>query len=85
LVSLCLSGFQSIHKHGECHSVGVAHPDDVRLSVRIGARPSGSVLSCGYGRGPHLRPGSVLAPQPRCRASMRLGFILVPLSGFSIH
>jgi hypothetical protein len=87
LFSLCLSGFQSIHKHRERCSVGVAHPDDIGMSIRIGAGPSGSALSCWYGHRLPLRPGSVLAPLPRCRAFMRRGFVLASLSGhgFSVH
>jgi hypothetical protein len=45
--SLRLSGFQSIPEHGEHRPIGIAHPDDIGLSVRIGAGASGSALSCG--------------------------------------
>jgi hypothetical protein len=82
LSPLGLGGFQSVHKHRECCPVGVAHPDDIRLFVRIGMGPSGSVLSCWYGHGPPLRPGSVLAPLARHRAPMRPGFVLMFLSGW---
>jgi hypothetical protein len=42
--SLRLGGFQSIHEHGECRPIGVAHPDDIGLSVRIGAGAPSSAL-----------------------------------------
>jgi hypothetical protein len=87
LFSLRLSGFQSIHKHGEHCPVGVAHPNNIRFPVRIGAGLSGSALSCWYGHGLPLRPSSELMPLPRCRIYMWLGFVLASLSrrGFSVH
>jgi hypothetical protein len=83
LFSLCLSGFQSIHVHGERRPVSIAHPNNVRLSVRIGAGPPGSVLSCGHGHGLPMRPISALAPLARHRTSMRPGFVLASLPGYS--
>jgi hypothetical protein len=80
LFPLCLGGLQSIHKHGVCHPVGVSHPNDIRLSIRIGTGPSSSVLPCWYEHRLTLGPGSVLAPLTRCRSSMRPGFVLAPLS-----